>query len=98
MLICLIRIPPNRSQRNFIDEFEKVLHSTFLSKRKCLILGDFNINTLVKSKSTIAKQCLDLIHSEGFYPLIFVATRITESTTSCIEHILSNFGSSSTSG
>ena len=67
-----------------------------MSKRKCLILGDFNINTLVKS--TIAKEYLNLIHSEGFNPLILEATRVTESTTSCIDHILSNFVSSSTSG
>ena len=89
MLVCVIRIPPSRSQRDFIDEFKKLLPSTFLS-----FLCLFNINTLVKS--TI--ECLDLIHSEGFNPLIFVATLITESRTSCIEHILSNFVSSSTSG
>ena len=59
-------------------------------------LGNFNINTLVKS--TIAKEYLNLIHSEGFNPLILEATRVTESTTSCINHILSNFVSSSTSG
>ena len=87
MLICVIQIPPSRSQRYFIDEFEKVLHATFMSFL-CLILGVFNINTLVKR--TIANECLDLIHSEGINPLIFVATFITESRTSCIKHILSN--------
>ena len=96
MLIGVIYYPPSGSQRDFIDEFENVLHSVFLSKRKCLILVDFNINTLVKS--TIAKEYLNLIHSEGFNPLILKATRVTESITSCIDHILSNFVSSSTSG
>ena len=92
MLIGVIYNPPNRSRREFLDEFEQLLHSIFLSKRKCLILGDFNINMLVKS--TIAKEYLNLIHSEGFNPLILEATRITESTTSCIDHIHSNFISS----
>ena len=68
----------------------------FLSKRKCLILGDININTLVKS--TIAKEYLNLVHSEGFNPLIFEATRVTETTISCVDHIHSNFVTSSTSG
>ena len=94
--IGVIYNPPSGSQRDFIDEFENVLHSVFLSKRKCLILGDFNINTLVKS--TIAKEYLNLIHSEGFNPLILEATHVFESRTSCIDHILSNFVSSSTSG
>ena len=96
LIIGVIYNSPSGSQRDFIDEFENVLHSVFLSKRKCLILGDFNINTLVKS--TIAKEYLNLIHSEGFNPLVLEATRVTESTTSCIDHILSNFVSSSTSG
>ena len=68
----------------------------FLSKQKCLILGDININTLVKS--TIAKEYLNLVHSEGFNPLVFEATRITERAISCVDHIQSNFVSSSTSG
>ena len=95
-LLALFYKPPSGSQRDFIIEFENVLHSVFLSKRKCLILGDFNINTLVKS--TIAKEYLNLIHLEGFNPLIVEATRVTESTTSCIDHIVTNFVSSSTSG
>ena len=73
-----------KSLLDFIDEFQNVLHSIFLSKQKCLILGDFNINTLVKS--TVAKEYLNLIHSEGFNPFIFKATRVTESTTSCIDY------------
>ena len=89
LLIGVIYNPPNRSQREFLDEFEQVLHTIFLSKRKCFILGDFNINTLVKS--TIAKEHLNLVHSEGFNPLIFEATRITVATISCIDHIHSNF-------
>ena len=95
LLIGVIYNPPNRSQQEFLDEFEQVLHSIFLSKRKCLILGDININTLVKS--TIAKY-LNLVHSEGFNPLIFEATCITETTISCIDHIHSNLVTSSTSG
>ena len=61
-----------------------------------ILLGDININTLVKS--AIAKEYLNLIHSEGFNPLIFEATRITETSISCIDHIHYNFASSSTSG
>ena len=61
-----------------------------------MILGDININTHVKS--TIAKEYLNLVHSEGFNPLVFEATRITERTISCVDHIHSNFVSSSRSG
>jgi len=96
LLIGVLYNPPNRSQQEFLDEFEQVLHSIFLSKRKCLIFGDININTLVKG--TIAKEYPNLVHSEGFNPLIFEATRIIETTISCVDHIHSNFVPSSTSG
>ena len=61
-----------------------------------LILGDININTLVKS--TVAKEYFNLVHSESFNPLISEATRITETTLSGVYHIHSNFVTSSTSG
>ena len=57
---------------------------------------DININTLGKSK--IANEYLNLIRSEGFNPLIFEATHITEKTQLCIDHIHSNFVSTCTSG
>jgi len=34
LLIGVIYNPPSGSQRNCIDEFENVLHSVFLSKRR----------------------------------------------------------------
>ena len=65
------------------------MYTIYLSKRKCLILGDFNINTL--SKSIIPKEHLNLIQSEGFNPFVFEATRLTETKISCLNHIHSNF-------
>ena len=59
-------------------------------------MGDININTLSRSK--ISKDYLNLIRSEGFNPHIFGATRITETTQTCIDHIHSNFASACTSG
>ena len=88
LLIGVIFNPPNRFQREFLEEFKKDLHSNFFSKRTCLTLGDINIDKPVKN--TIAKRYLNLVHSEG---LIFEATRITETTIRCIDDIHSNFWS-----
>ena len=41
LIIGVIYNPPNRSQRQFLDEFEQLLHTIYLSERKCSILGDF---------------------------------------------------------
>jgi len=42
--------PPNNFLGEFLDNMENALHSIYLSKKKCLILGDnfININTVVK--------------------------------------------------
>ena len=61
-----------------------------------MIMGDININTLSRSK--LSKEYLNLIRSEGFNPHVFEATRITETSQSCIDQIHSNFASASTSG
>ena len=76
-LIVVICKPPSLSNRDFLDKLEENLHTIYLSKKKCLIMGDDNINTL--KQSNISKEYLNLLRSEGFSPLIFEATRVTES-------------------
>ena len=39
-----------------------------------------------------------MLRSEGFSPLIFEATRVTESNQTCIDHIYTNVSLPSTSG
>ena len=65
-------------------------------KKKCLIMGDHNINTL--KQSNISKEYLNLLRSEGFSPLIFEATRVTESNQTCFNHIYTNLSLPSRSG
>ena len=35
--------------QNFLDKLERILHNVFLSKKKCILMGDTNINTLKKT-------------------------------------------------
>ena len=50
LIVGVIYKPPCLSNRDFLDKLEETLHKIYLSKRKCLIMGDININTLGKSK------------------------------------------------
>lgn len=59
-------------------------------------MGDNNINTL--TKTSVSKEYINLIQSEGFSQLIFEATRITENSQSCIDHIFTNISTSCSSG
>ena len=76
LFIGIIYKPPSFSNRDFLDMLEETLHKIYLSKKRCLIMGDININTL--NQSTLSKEYLNLLHSEGFNPLIFEATCISE--------------------
>ena len=49
-------------------------------------------------KKILSKDYINIIQSEGFNHLIFEATRVTESSQSCIDHIFINFTTPSTSG
>lgn len=64
LFIVIIYKPPSFSNRDFLDILENILHKIYLSKKRCLIMGDFNINTL--NQITLSKEYLDLLHSEGF--------------------------------
>ena len=96
LIIGVIYKPSSLSNRELLDKFEETLHTTYLTNKKCLIMGDDNFNTL---KSTnISKEYVNLLRSEGFNPLTFEATRVTESSQTCIDHIYANFSLPSTSG
>ena len=89
LIIGVIYKPPSLSNYEFLDKFEETLHTIYLSNKKCLIMGDNNINTLMPTNTS--KEYVNLLLSEGFNPFIFEATHVTESSQTCINHIYANF-------
>jgi len=64
LIIGLVYKPPKFSNHQFLESLEQTLHNIYLSKKKCFIMGDINIDTIKKNKT--AKDYLKLLHSEGF--------------------------------
>ena len=96
MIVGVIYKSPNFSNPELLDKLERTLHNVFPSKKKCILMGDTNINTL--TKTSVSKEYINLIQSEGFSQLIFEATRITENSQSCVDHIFTNISTSCSSG
>ncbi|XP_044763798.1 uncharacterized protein LOC123320515 [Coccinella septempunctata] len=73
----------------FFDTLEKILNVLSGNKR-IIITGDFNINMLNQNHSNtqIFKQ---LLYSYGVTPTIMEPTRITATTKTCIDNILTNY-------
>ena len=61
LLIGVIYNPPVR--REFLEQFEQVLHAIFLFKQKCPILGDINTHCIYALvRRTMAKEYVNLIY------------------------------------
>ena len=96
--------PPYKN--DFVKNLEETFTGcNILLNQECYLLGDFNINLLhngknifgkkghtskLKSLPSLTKEYLDFGYSYSLEQLISVPTRITESTTTLIDHVLTN--------
>ena len=74
----------------FVDEFSDVLDVLLTRNELYYILGDFNINTAQNQTSGISKKFLYMFISNGAIPLITKAARVTDRSSTVIDHIITN--------
>ena len=70
-----------------IDPIFKVLNS---EKKQIYVMGDFNIDLLKVDSHRSTHDYLEFIYSYSLMPTIYKPTRITESTATIIDHIVTN--------
>ena len=87
--VCLTSIyrTPASDIDKFLIDFELYLQSRNSKNLRHILTGDLNINT----QSLGAADYLDIISQYNFRSLITLPTRITPSSSTCIDHILINF-------
>ena len=54
------------------------------------MVGDLNINSFDYDNNALVKKFVNLIFQSGFLPLIQRATRVTRTTATAIDHIITN--------
>jgi exonuclease III len=84
-VICLYRIPQCNLVHTFVQNLELLLHKlTYRSKRKVIIVGDLNIDTIKENSASNALK--------GLMKNYNLTLHITQPTRlkSCIDHIASN--------
>lgn len=84
---CLYR-SPSSSMRDFFNYFESWAEG-FFTNHKCILLGDFNLNYLDLANSNVM-HFRDYVASIGVEQLVFKPTRITETSESLLDFVLSN--------
>lgn len=82
-LLCIYRTPSIANTDNFTQSLEEILTC---SKVKPIIIGDININ--IENKTDLrVDNYLNTLATFGYISVINKPTRVTETTSSCIDHI-----------
>ena len=81
--------PKYANVEEFLLTFGETLKNISSDNKFCYILDDLNINTYDTS-SNMSKSVLNLTRRNAFHSLISMPTRITISSVTTIDHILSN--------
>ena len=89
-LINALYRPPNGQ----IEPFENILNNIFSKIKKSNklfhIAGDFNLNLLGHNTNRKVQRFLNIAYRNGMIPTINRPTRVTQKTTTAIDHILTN--------
>ena len=60
------------------------------SSKTVFMVGDLNINSFDYGNNALVKKIFNLIFQSGFLPLIQRATRVTRTTETAIDHIITD--------
>ena len=82
--------PPSCSLAEFNYNYFHMIKNSESHNETCILIGDFNVDTIEESLDSELSSFVDNLQSEFFIPLINIPTRITSSTASCIDHIYTN--------
>ena len=79
---------PNGSLSTFQDYLNSVLDKTCSHNKKCLIMGDFNLDLLKYETHADTQDLINTLGASFFEPHILQPTRITDHTATLIDNIL----------
>ena len=77
------------SNNQFKTQLKNALSTLTVSKNKAYIMGDLNYD-LLQDSHIFTDDFVDIMYDYSFYPIINKPTRITQSSSTCIDHIWTN--------
>ena len=87
-VIGIVYRPPGSDITEFNEEMMKVTRT--LNNTNCYIMGDFNMDLLKLNAHRPTSDYLEGLTSMGFFPLISLPTRLTDTTATLIDNIWTN--------
>ena len=91
IIVGVVYRKPGSNLEEFSDDLNRLLQNMNLDRSPCIIVGDLNINLL--SQHDKSKDFLRMTESYGLRQLITDPTRVTNTTSSLIDHIYTNISS-----
>ena len=90
IVIGVIYRMPNSSVDVFNDRISDILNVLQRERKLCYLLGDLNIDLLKAEDHRATGELLDVLYCCNVFPLITKPTRVTGTTATLIDHILTN--------
>ena len=90
LTIGVIYSTPNSNKEEFLKYFQVIVDRLKKGNEQYMILGDFNIDILNYYSDTISFNFVNTIFENGCIPVITKPTRVTDSSASCIDNIITN--------
>ena len=90
IVIGVICRRPNCKLRDFILELEQLVSVISEDNKTVFLMGDWNLNFMNHSCHQATGDCLVLMFSRMFFPLITRPTRITSLKASLIDNVFTN--------
>ena len=87
IIIGIIYRPPNDKLEEFRECLASLLQKIDLQNKKCVLMGDFNLDLLKTEENQHIKEFTNMMFSSTFYPFISRPTRITITTATLINNI-----------
>ena len=81
---------PNSSVDVFNDRISDVMNVIQKERKLCYLLGDLNIDFLKADDHRATGELLDVLYCNNVFPLITKPTRVTSTTATLIDHIITN--------
>ena len=95
LIITGIYRPPRGDEKNFRKEYKKLIENKNESNKQIFLIGDINLNSLDYETSNCIKNFFYLLlfylsFKNSIFPIITRPTRVTRTSTTSIDHILTN--------
>ena len=90
IVIAAVYRPPKGNNKLFKDFCKDFLNKQEMSNKAAFLLRDFNLNALDYDTKEVVKSFSNLVFQNRSLPLIQRPTRVTRTSTTAIEYVLTN--------